>query len=39
MAKRPDWVMKSWTALNVNEFILFDMFVNFSVFVEIVSFC
>ena len=26
MAKRPDWVMKSWTALNINEFILFDMF-------------
>ena len=25
MAKRPDWVMKSWTALNINEFILFDM--------------
>ena len=26
MAKRPDWTMKSWTALNINEFILFDMF-------------
>ena len=26
MAKRPDWAMKSWTALNINEFILFDMF-------------
>ena len=26
MAKRPDWVMKSWTALTINEFILFDMF-------------
>ena len=26
MAKRPDWVMKSWIALNINEFILFDMF-------------
>ena len=26
MAKRPDWVMKFWTALNINEFILFDMF-------------
>ena len=25
-AKRPDWVMKSWIALNINEFILFDMF-------------
>ena len=23
-AKRPDWVMKSWTALNINEFILFE---------------
>ena len=26
MAKRPDWAMKSRTALNINEFILFDMF-------------
>ena len=26
MAKRPDWVVKSWTALNINEFTLFDMF-------------
>ena len=26
MAKRPDWAMKSWTALNINEFILFDVF-------------
>ena len=26
MAKRPDWAMKSWTALNINEFLLFDMF-------------
>ena len=25
MAKRPDWAMKSWTALNINEFILFDV--------------
>ena len=25
MAKRPD-VLESWTALNINEFILFDMF-------------
>ena len=26
MANRPDRAMKSWTALNINEFILFDMF-------------
>ena len=26
MAKRPDWATKSWTALNINEFILIDMF-------------
>ena len=26
MAKRPNWVMKSWTTLNINEFVLFDMF-------------
>ena len=26
MAKRPDWAMKSRTVLNINEFILFDMF-------------
>ena len=26
MAKRPDWAMKSWTAVNINEFILLDMF-------------
>ena len=26
MAKRPDWAMKSRTALNINEFILFDIF-------------
>ena len=26
MAKRPNWAMKSWTALDINEFILFDMF-------------
>ena len=25
MAKRPDWAMKSWTAWNINEFMLFDM--------------
>ena len=25
MAKWPDLVMKSWTALNINEFILFGM--------------
>ena len=25
MAKRPDWVMKSWIALNINEFIFFDI--------------
>ena len=31
MAKRPDWVMKSWTALNINEFILFDMCVRVCV--------
>ena len=27
MAKRPDWVMKYWTALNINELILFHMFL------------
>ena len=26
MAKRPDWAVKSWTALNIKEFVLFDMF-------------
>ena len=26
MAKRPDWAMKSTTALNINELILFNMF-------------
>ena len=26
MAKRPDWAMKYRTVLNINEFILFDMF-------------
>ena len=26
MAKRPDWAMKSRAALNINEFLLFDMF-------------
>ena len=25
MAKRPGWATKSWTALNINEFILFDI--------------
>ena len=25
MAKRPDWEKKSWTALNINEFILLDI--------------
>ena len=29
MAKRPDWVMKSWTALNIKEFILFDILLFF----------
>ena len=26
MAKPPDWAMESWTALNIKEFTLFDMF-------------
>ena len=26
MVKRPEWAMKSWTDLNINEFILFNMF-------------
>jgi len=26
ITKRPDWAMKCGTALNINEFILFDMF-------------
>ena len=30
MAKRPDWAVKSWTALNINEFILFDMFESYA---------
>ena len=25
-AKRPDWAMQSWSALNINEFTLFNMF-------------
>ena len=38
MAKRPDWAMKSWTALNINEFILFDMFGSYAtVVVELQS--
>ena len=26
MAKPPDWAMESWTALNIKEFTLFDVF-------------